>query len=177
MAKICVYCGSSEGNHPAWAQAAREVGELMAASGHGLVYGCGGVGIMGHVAKAVKAGGGRVEGIIPEALVGTEHAWEGACERVITQTMRERKQIMDERADAFLVLAGGYGTLEELVEMLTLKILGYTGRPLVILNTAGYWDPLLALFDHFDHTGFGQKKYQAHFQVVDTPEAAIAACV
>ena len=168
--RLCVYCGSSIGNHPAFAHAARELGVLLGTRGDTLVYGCGGQGIMGEIAHATKIAGGRVEGVIPEALVGTEHAWEGADERIITQTMRQRKQIMDDKADAFAVLPGGFGTLEEVSEILTLKILDYTDRPVVFLNTAGFWDPLLALFDHFYATGFAREKYRRHYHAVQTPE-------
>ena len=171
--RLCVYCGSSPGHHPAFAGAARELGTLMGGRGHALVYGGGGCGIMVAVAEATKAAGGRVHGVIPESLVGTEHAWDGCDELVITQTMRERKQLMDDQADAFVVLPGGFGTLEEVAEILTLKILGYTNRPVILLNTAGYWDPLIALFEHFYATGFAREKYRAHYAVAATPEAVL----
>ena len=167
--KLCVYCGSSPGNHPVFAQAAKELGTLMGARGHALVYGGGGRGIMVEVAQATKAAGGKVIGVIPESLVNTEHAWDGCDELTVTQTMRQRKQLMDDQADAFVVLAGGFGTLEEVAEILTLKILGYTDRPVILLNTAGFWDPLLALFEHFYSTGFGKEKYRAHYAVATTP--------
>lgn len=171
--KLCIYCGSSPGNHPAFAEAARELGALMGKQGHALVYGGGGCGIMVAVAEAVKSAGGPVCGVIPESLIGTEHAWDQCDELTVTQTMRERKQLMDDRADAFVVLPGGFGTLEEVAEILTLKILGYTDRPVILLNTAGYWDPLLALFDHFYATGFAREKYRAHYAVAHTPQGVL----
>lgn len=172
--RVCVYCGSSPGNHPAFAQAARDLGALLGAGGHTLVYGGGGCGIMVEVARATKAAGGRVEGVIPEALIGTEHAWDGCDDLVVTQTMRQRKQLMDDKADAFFVLPGGFGTLEEVAEILTLKILDYTQRPVVLVNTAGFWDPLVALFEHFYATGFAREKYRRFYAVARTPEDALA---
>lgn len=157
-----------------FAAAATELGALLGAGGHTLVYGGGGTGIMGTVARAAKAAGARVEGVVPQSLVGSEHAWhEGADEMLVVHTMRLRKAIMDAKAEAFLALPGGFGTLEEVAEILTLKILGHTDRPLVLLNTAGHWDPLLELFEHFYKSGFGQEKYRALYQVAATPAEAM----
>ncbi len=171
--RVCVYCGSSPGNHGAFAQSARDLGALLGAGGHTLVYGGGGCGIMLEVARATKAAGGRVEGVIPEALTGTEHAWDGCDELIVTQTMRQRKQLMDDKADAFLVLPGGFGTLEEVAEILTLKILDYTARPVILVNTAGFWDPLVALFEHFYATGFAREKYRRLYALAQTPRDAL----
>ncbi|MDP8969285.1 MAG: TIGR00730 family Rossman fold protein [Actinomycetota bacterium] len=140
---VCVYCSSSEAVDPAYRRVAAEFGRALAAQGWGLVYGGGNVGLMGEVARAALVAGAPVIGVIPHQLAVREMALEEVTELIRTDTMRERKAIMDERSDAFVVLPGGVGTLEELVEILTLKQLGYHDRAIVILDSKGYWDPLL----------------------------------
>eukprot|EP00752_Nemacystus_decipiens_P014481 g12890.t1 len=159
MKSICVYCGSSEDIDPAYRQAAKDLGRLIAENGDQLVYGGGSVGLMGDCARAVHAFGGKVVGVIPESLSTVEIAYHNADELIVTQTMRERKQIMDDRADAFVVLPGGFGTLEELAEILVLKILGYTDRPLIVVNPDGFYDPLTELFNHFVDKQFAKPKH------------------
>jgi uncharacterized protein (TIGR00730 family) len=141
---ICVYCGSKPGTDPLYAQAAVTVGQWIAAHGGQLVYGGGSGGLMGLVADATLAAGGRVIGIIPKALVEKEWAHHGCTELRIVDNMHERKRMMAEYADAFLALPGGIGTLEELFEVWTWRQLGYHDKPIGLLNTAGYYNGLLA---------------------------------
>jgi uncharacterized protein (TIGR00730 family) len=146
--KICVYCGSGAGTDPAFLQAARDFGEILAKNDIGLVYGGGGNGMMGSLAHATLDHGGSVTGIIPEFLVQREHASRGARELIITRDMHERKRKMFDLADAFVALPGGVGTLEELVEQLTWVQLGRHRKPVLVVNIEGFWEPLCALFDH-----------------------------
>jgi uncharacterized protein (TIGR00730 family) len=146
--KICVYCGSGPGTDPAFLQAARDFGEILAKNGIGLVYGGGGDGMMGTLARAVLAQGGAVTGVIPEFLVQREHAERGARDLIVTRDMHERKRKMFELADAFVALPGGVGTLEELVEQLTWVQLGRHRKPVLAVNIEGFWEPLCALLDH-----------------------------
>lgn len=145
---ICVYCGSSPGNDPVFAEAARAFGSALADNGIQLVFGGGAVGIMGAIAKAVRDGGGTVTGIIPEFLVAREHAMRGADNLIVTRDMHERKRKMFEMADAFVALPGGIGTLEELVEQITWVQLGRHRKPILLANIKGFWNPLCALIDH-----------------------------
>jgi uncharacterized protein (TIGR00730 family) len=145
---ICVYCGSKPGTDPLYAQAAVDVGQWIAAHGGQLVYGGGSGGLMGIVADATLAAGGRVVGIIPKALVEKEWAHHGCTELHIVDNMHDRKRMMAERADAFVALPGGIGTLEELFEVWTWRQLGYHDKPIGLLNTAGYYDGLLAFLHH-----------------------------
>ncbi|MEL6436412.1 MAG: TIGR00730 family Rossman fold protein [Pseudomonadota bacterium] len=158
---ICVYCGSSPGNHPAFTSQAYRLGETIAAAGVRLVYGGGTKGLMGAVAQGVMDRGGTVTGIIPEFLMSkeaTEAALGRLTELVVTQDMHERKHRMFEEADAFVTLPGGIGTLEEVVEIMTWAQLGRHDKPIVLANFHGFWNPLTDLLDHmrrsdFIHTG------------------------
>ena len=141
---LCVYCGSRPGTDPAYGDAARAVGEWIGRHGGQLVYGGGRNGLMGVVADATMAAGGRVVGIIPKALVEKEWAHHGCSELHVVDTMHERKRLMAEHADAFLALLGGIGTLEELFEVWTWRQLGYHDKPVGLLNLSGYYDSLLA---------------------------------
>src|SRR6478609_7424257 len=145
---ICVYCASGPGNNPAFVQAASRFGRILAENGIRLVYGGGAVGLMGALAESVLDHGGRVTGVIPDFLVNREHMLARVQERIVTPDMHERKRVMFERADAFVALPGGVGTLEELVEQMTWAQLGRHKKPILILNIEGFWDPLLALLDH-----------------------------
>lgn len=145
---VCVYCGSKPGTDPLYAQAAVTVGQWIAAHGGQLVYGGGSGGLMGLVADATLAAGGRVVGIIPKALVEKEWAHHGCTELHIVDNMHDRKRMMAERANAFLALPGGIGTLEELFEVWTWRQLGYHDKPIGLLNTAGYYSGLLAFLHH-----------------------------
>jgi uncharacterized protein (TIGR00730 family) len=146
--KICVYCGSGPGTDPAYVEAARGFGAILANNGIGLVYGGGNVGMMGELAKAVLDHGGEVTGIIPEFLVAREHALREAHNLIVTRDMHERKRKMFELADAFVALPGGVGTLEELVEQITWVQLGRHKKPILLANINEFWDPLCALLDH-----------------------------
>ena len=146
--KICVYCGSGPGTNPAFAQAARDFGAILARNGIGLVYGGGTVGMMGELAAAALTHGGEVTGIIPEFLVAREHAIKGAHGLIVTRDMHERKRKMFEMADAFVALPGGVGTLEEIVEQMTWAQLGRHKKPILLANIEGFWEPLCALLDH-----------------------------
>ncbi len=141
---ICVYCGSKPGSNPLFTQAAVTVGQWIAAHGGQLVYGGGSGGLMGIVADATLAAGGRVIGIIPKALVEKEWAHHGCTKLHIVENMHDRKRMMAEHADAFLALPGGIGTLEELFEVWTWRQLGYHDKPIGLLNTAGYYNGLMA---------------------------------
>jgi uncharacterized protein (TIGR00730 family) len=146
--KICVYCGSGPGNDPAFVQAARAFGKILAQNDVGLVYGGGAVGIMGELSRAVLEHGGEVTGIIPDFLMAREHAFNQVQGLIVTRDMHERKRRMFELADAFVALPGGIGTLEELVEQLTWVQLGRHRKPVLLANIKGFWQPLRALFDH-----------------------------
>jgi uncharacterized protein (TIGR00730 family) len=151
---ICVYCASGPGNNPAFAEAAKRFGRILAENGIRLVYGGGAVGLMGTLADAVLDHGGAVTGVIPDFLMNREHMLGRVQERIITRDMHERKRVMFERADAFVALPGGIGTLEELVEQLTWAQLGRHKKPILILNSERFWDPLCALLDHMEKLAF-----------------------
>jgi uncharacterized protein (TIGR00730 family) len=151
---LAVYCGSSPGSDPAFAEAARAVGAELARRGIGLVYGGGRLGLMGIVADAVIAGGGRAVGVIPRALVELEAAHRGLAELYVVETMHERKARMTDLCDAFLALPGGIGTFDELFEAWTWNALGYHAKPFGVLNVGGFWDGLLGFLDHATDSGF-----------------------
>jgi uncharacterized protein (TIGR00730 family) len=144
---ICVYCGSGLGARPVYAESARILGRSMAETGVRLIYGGGSVGLMGTVARAVLEAGGEVTGIIPAFLQSRERPMPDLTELVVTEDMHERKRLMFERADAFVALAGGVGTLEEVVEQMTWAQLGQHHKPVLLANVAGFWDPLIHLLD------------------------------
>ncbi len=147
MQSVCVFCGSSFGDKPIYRELAERLGRTLAARGLTLVYGGGNVGLMGVVADAALDAGGRVVGVIPQALVDWEVAHDGLTELIVVQSMHERKARMAEAADAFIALPGGYGTFEEFCEVLTWSQLGLHRKPCGVLNVEGYYDPLLALFE------------------------------
>jgi uncharacterized protein (TIGR00730 family) len=151
---ICVYCASGPGNNPAFVAAAKSFGRILAEDGIRLVYGGGSVGLMGALAESVLDHGGSVTGVIPEFLVNREHMLVRVQERIITRDMHERKWTMFERADAFVALPGGIGTLEELVEQLTWAQLGRHKKPILLLNSERFWDPLCVLLDHMEKLEF-----------------------
>ncbi|RCX08186.1 TIGR00730 family Rossman fold protein [Extensimonas vulgaris] len=151
---LCVYCGSRAGERPEFAQAATAVGQWIGAHGGQLVYGGGRNGLMGVVAEATRQAGGRVLGVIPQALVDKEQANHACDELHIVQTMHQRKALMAERCDAFLALPGGIGTFEELFEVWTWRQLGYHDKPVGLLNVAGYYDGLLSFLRHSMAEGF-----------------------
>ncbi len=168
---VCVYCSSSEAVPTPYFRAARDVGAHLARRGDTLVYGGGKVGLMGALAKAVHEHGGTVIGVIPESLRDMERAYTEADELIITKDLRERKAIMETHSDAFVALPGGYGTLEEMLEMLTLKQLQYHAKPLVFLNADHFYDPLLALFEHMYEQRFAKRHSQRLYYVAPTAQA------
>ncbi|ALK08596.1 TIGR00730 family Rossman fold protein [Blastochloris viridis] len=157
---VCVYCGSTDGRNPVFLETAHQLGRLLAEDGIRLIWGGGSIGLMGAVARAVLDHGGSVTGIIPQFLVDRELSFEGASELIVTEDMHTRKRQMFERADAFVALPGGIGTLEELVEQMTWAQLGRHRKPILIANIAGFWDPLLALIDHMRDSGFIRPQWE-----------------
>src|SRR2546423_3797645 len=145
---VCVYCGSGPGTNPRFIESAIALGKVLAGNGIRLVYGGGSLGMMGAVATSVLEHGGSVTGIIPDFLTARENALTRVQEMIVTPDMHERKRLMFERSDAFVALPGGVGTLEELVEQLTWKQLGRHGKPVLLANIDGFWEPLLALVAH-----------------------------
>lgn len=150
---VCVYCGSSPGTDPAYVQSAYDFGKILADNAIRLVWGGGSVGLMGAVATGVIENGGTATGIIPAFLTAKERPKKLAQEQIVTRDMHERKATMFARADAFVALPGGFGTLEELVEQMTWAQLGRHKKPILIANINGFWDPLLVLIDHMRGTG------------------------
>jgi len=167
---VCVYCGSSPGTEPAFVEAAEKLGRILAANGVRLVYGGGSTGLMGAVSKAAIEHGGEATGIIPEFLTARERPQRFEQELVVTRDMHERKRRMFERADAFVALPGGIGTLEEIVEQLTWAQLGRHKKPILFANINGYWDPLLALFTHMREQDFVPDALRINFLVADRVE-------
>lgn len=165
---LCVYCSSSDRLDPKYAAAATELGRELVARGWGLVYGGGKTGLMGATARAVKQHGGRVVGVIPEFMKAKELAYDEADEIVTVVTMRERKLLMETRADAFVALPGGFGTLEEIMEILTLRQLDVVRKPCVFLNQDGFYDPLLALFQRMLDERFFKPSNMELFRVAAT---------
>lgn len=171
---LCVYCGSRPGERPAFADAARTLGTLLGRAGGQLVYGGGRVGLMGIAADATLAAGGRVVGVIPEALMQREVGHAGLSELHVVPTMHVRKQMMAERADAFVALPGGIGTLEELFEVWTWRQIGYHDKPIGVLDVGGYFGPLLAFMDRCVAEGFLDARQRAVPIVDDDPARLLA---
>jgi uncharacterized protein (TIGR00730 family) len=158
MKRVCIYCGSNSGFKSSFRAAAVEIGQLCARSGLGVVYGGGGVGLMGAVADAALAKGGEVIGIIPKLLVEKEKEHRGVTQLFEVETMHERKKMMFDLSDAFIALPGGIGTLEEIVEAFTWQQLGYHQKPVGILNVDGFFDPLLTFLSDMEKNGFLRKE-------------------
>ncbi len=172
---VCVYCGSGKGLNPAYAVAARKLGKALADHNLRLVYGGGSLGLMGEVARATLGGGGKVTGIIPDFLGAREMMLKDVDELIVVESMHVRKQLMFDRADAFVALPGGIGTLEELVEQLTWSQLGRHTKPIVIANIEGFWDPFLKLLEHMKGDTFIRSGLDVHFNVVDRIEDVVPA--
>jgi len=170
LRNVCVYCGSAPGDDPRYAAAAKALGVALAEAGLGLVYGGGNNGLMGVVARAVLESGGRVTGVIPDFLEKRELMLRDAQDLVIVPDMHTRKRIMFERADAFVALPGGVGTLEELVEQLTWVQLGRHRKPVLIADVGGFWRPLLLLFAHMRDSGFIRQDSEVHYLVSEKIE-------
>lgn len=170
---ICVYCGSRSGDDPAFAAAARAVGRAIGERGWRLVYGGGRVGLMGAVADAALAAGAHVTGVIPLALMSREQGHRNLDELIVVDTMHERKRLMAEHSHAFVALAGGIGTFEELFEAWTWLQLGYHAKPVGVLNTAGYYDGLLSFLEHAVARGFMTQAQRGLLQVGTEPVALL----
>ncbi|MBV8937258.1 MAG: TIGR00730 family Rossman fold protein, partial [Alphaproteobacteria bacterium] len=169
--RLCVYCGSSGEVDRQYREAASELGARLAAARIGLVYGGGRVGLMGLLADAALAAGGEVIGIIPSRLRDAELAHRGATELIVVEAMHDRKRLMAENADAFAILPGGIGTLDEMFEAISWKQLGLHDKPILLVDIDGYWAPLRALLDHIVAEGFARPQMQALLQIVPTVAA------
>ncbi|MBL9034616.1 MAG: TIGR00730 family Rossman fold protein [Rhodospirillaceae bacterium] len=163
---VCVYCGASPGASETFINIARELGRELAGRGVRLVYGGGGIGLMGAVADATIAGGGEVLGIIPQHLERAELGHRGLTELKIVDTMHTRKRMMFDQSDAFVILPGGMGTLDETFEIITWRQLGMHDKPIILINHEGYWDPFLGLVDHVIDKGFARPAARQLFSVV-----------
>lgn len=172
---VCVYCGSRAGADPAYSEEAVSLGVGLAQRGWRLVYGAGDVGLMGDVARAAQAAGGDTFGVIPQHLVAWEVGKTDLTSYVVTETMHERKKVMFMNCDAVVVLPGGAGSLDELFEAITWRQLGLHDKPIFLVNTKGFWNPLLSLLDHIVTQEFAEASLLGFFTVVDNAEAALAA--
>jgi len=170
---VCVYCGSRMGNKPAYEKLADDVGRLIADAGMSLVYGAGSIGLMGVVARAARDAGAPVIGIIPEHLDAVEITQDGLAELHVTQNMHDRKRMMFDRSDAFIVLPGGLGTLDETLEIMTWAQLSLHEKPIILLNHENYWSPLLELIRHVVDDGFASSENAKLLHVAKTAEDAI----
>lgn len=170
LRSVCVFCGSRPGKDAAYAAEARALGQAIAANGWRLVYGAGDVGLMGEVARAAIAAGAATMGVIPTHLLGREQGKRDLSQLVITEDMHERKKVMFMNSDAIVVLPGGAGSLDEFYEVLTWRQIGLHAKPIFLLNTNGYWNPLLALNDHVIAQGFAESSMRDFYSAV--PDAA-----
>lgn len=170
---VCLYGASSTEIDNSYISATEKLGELLARQGHSLVYGAGGAGLMGAAARGVKRGGGRVVGVVPKFLKVDGVLFDGCDEMIFTDTMRERKQIMEDRADAFIVTPGGIGTYEEFFEIYTLKQLGQLHKPIVIFNINGYFDDMLSMLRRTVDERFMREASLSLIAVVDTPSEVL----
>lgn len=173
MRRVCVFCGSSPGARPQYADLARTLGELLARRGLGLVYGGGNVGLMGILADAVLKAGGHVIGVIPQSLVDLEVAHTGLPDLRVVSSMHERKALMADLADGFIALPGGIGTLEEFCEILTWAQLGMHQKPCGVINVAGYFDHLMAFLDHSVNERFLRPEHRSMVLVAGDPETLL----
>jgi uncharacterized protein (TIGR00730 family) len=170
---ICVYCGSGNGTEPVFGETAVALGRALAEAGIGLVYGGGNIGLMGTIARSVLASGGHVTGIIPQFLKSRERMLDAVQETIIVPDMHTRKRLMFERADAFVALPGGIGTLEELVEQMTWAQLGQHTKPILMLSVKGFWRPLLQLFAHMRQCGFIRPALELNYLVAEEVEEVV----
>lgn len=171
--RVAVYCGSANGSDPAFLAEARSLGTAIANARLGLVYGGASVGLMGAVADSALAGGAEVIGVLPEILSGSEIAHRGLTRLEMVPTMHERKARMVKLSDAFLMLPGGYGTLDEMMEIVTWKQLHLHAKPCILINTAGYWNGLLAFLDRAVGAGFLKQENRRLLEVADTAAEAV----
>lgn len=175
MKKIAIFCGSSKGNNPIYEDEAKKVGEFFAKNGIELVYGGGAVGLMGIISKSVMENGGKTYGVIPQHLKDKEIAQDGLSELHVVKDMHTRKAMMAERAEAFVAMPGGAGTMEEIFEVWTWMQIGYHQKPCVFYNTNGFYDKLLDFIAHMVDEGFLYKKYLEGLIVVHSPEELLEA--
>lgn len=173
LTSVCVYCGSGFGGDPAFADAAQRLGTALARQRINLVYGGGNVGLMGTVASATLEAGGYVTGIIPDFLKSRERMLDAVQETIVVSDMHTRKRLMFDRADAFVALPGGIGTLEELVEQLTWAQLGQHRKPILLLSVNGFWDPLITLIDHMRAHGFIREGLDLNYLVGEDPDLVV----
>ena len=171
--RVCVYCSSSDAVPQVYVRAARKLGELIGTRGHSLVFGGGAVGLMGVLAEGAHRSGARVTGVMPRAFEGRGISSPHVEEMIVTADMRERKAAMAERADAFIALPGGFGTLEELLESITLKQLGYHSKAVALLDTGGFYSPLLEQFERLYALSFAKAAYRRLYHVAADPEGAL----
>ena len=172
---VCVFCGSRPGTDPQYLADAAVLGHGIAQNGWRLVYGAGDVGLMGAVARATQEAGGDTFGVIPKHLVDWEVGKTDLTAYVVTETMHERKKVMFMNCDAIVLLPGGAGSLDELFEVLTWRQLGLHEKPVILVNTNGYWDPLIALIQHVVNSGFADASLLDYFTVAVDGDAALAA--
>lgn len=170
---ICVFCSSSDEVPTRYVDVAVELGTALAAGGHSLVYGGMTSGLMGAVANAARGGGARIAGIVPDDLADDDQVDRDADETIVTCDIRQRKAVMQQMAEAFVVLPGGFGTLEEMGEILTFSNLKLHEKPIVIINTAGFYDSLLNMFERFISEGFAKQRHRHSYHVAADPVGAM----
>jgi cytokinin riboside 5'-monophosphate phosphoribohydrolase len=173
MLNICVYCSAANNLNPAYIEAAQSIGRLIGERGHTLVYGGANRGLMGETARATKAAGGHVVGVIPQKLVDLEQAFEAADEKYITADLRDRKEILENRADAFVGLAGGLGTMDELFEIMTTRQLQMHRKAVVLVDTLGFYQPFARFIEHLYEQQMVKHTYKQIFTIVPDAKAAI----
>lgn len=174
LRSVCVFCGSRPGRNPAHAAAARTLGEAIAAEGWRLVYGAGDVGLMGEVARTAQGAGARTMGVIPTHLMAREKGKRDLSQLVVTEDMHERKKVMFMNSDAIIVLPGGAGSLDEFFEVLTWRQIGLHGKPILLLDIDGYWQPLAALLRHIIDEGFAEETMQGYYSTVPDVPSLVA---
>lgn len=170
---VCIYCGSSLGDDPSYSESAKVLSKRLAIDGFDLIYGGASIGIMGVVANTFLEHGAKVTGVIPESLALREIAHVGLSELIVTMSMHERKALMADRADAFIALPGGYGTFEELLEVITWKQIRIMDKPVVVYNVNGYFNSLLAMMGEAEIKGFVRPHSNPYFRVVNNPDDTI----
>ncbi len=173
MKRVCVFCGSKTGTNPIYAEAATQLGRILVSRRLELVFGGGHVGLMGVVADSVLATGGRVLGVIPQALKDKELAHTGSTELYVVESMHQRKALMNDLSDAFIAMPGGFGTGDELFEIITWRQLDIHAKPIGILNIQGYFDPMLHWVERMIHDGFVKPEYRDLFYVAEEAETMV----